>query len=184
MLLYIIFAKFGFDESIDKDEKDFLDRLELKDFVESCLVYLLDEGFNVFIPKRLNVLLPGYKHLQKSSDDDTIVIWLALSNQEVSLRNTGAIPYTKDHFTWDQIKDHYIPFLKLLSNRYDIVGFGEPSRGIEDSTSQVRFRLQPEYSNVAFKDFPLSTVMNDTLFGSYSDKQSIYSVGIMIKEKR
>jgi hypothetical protein len=36
----------------------------------------------------------------------------------------------------------------------------------------------------AFRDFPLYTVVNDTLFGSYSYEPSLYSVGIMIKEKR
>ena len=142
-----------FNESIDHDE--------LKDFVESCLAYLLDEGFHVFIPRGLT--------------GDSTAIWLAISHQYSA--NTSS-------FTWDQIKDHYIPLLKLLSNRYDIIGFGEPSRGIEDSTSQVRFRLQPEYSNDAFRDFPLYKVVNDDLFGSYSYEPSLYSVGIMIKEKR
>jgi hypothetical protein len=144
----------SFNESIDKDE--------LKDFVESCLAYLLDEGFHVFIPRGL-------------SEDGTTAIWLAISNQ-YSANSTS--------FAWDDIKDYYIPLLKLLSNRHDIIGFGEPSRGREDSTSQVRFRLNREYSNDAFRDFPLYTVVNDTLFGSYSYEPSLYSVGIMIKEKR
>ena len=145
-----------FNESIDHDE--------LKDFVESCLAYLLDEGFHVFIPR-------------VSSDDGSISIWLSHSNKVVSLRNTGTIPYVKDYFTWDDIKDYYIPLLKLLHNRYQIVGFGKRS------TSQVRFRLHHGYTDEAFSDFPLYSVVNDTLFGSYSDKQGIYSVGIMIKEK-
>jgi hypothetical protein len=152
-----------FNESINRDE--------LKDFVEDCLVSLLDEGFHVFIPR---VLLDG----------DSVAIWLSHSNQVVSLRNTGTLPYAKDYFTWDQIKDYYIPLLKLLSNRYDIIGFGEPSRGLEDLTSKVRFRLQPDYSSDAFKDFPYDKVVNDTLFGYYFYEPSIYSVGIMIKEKR
>ena len=142
-----------FNESIDHDE--------LKDFVESCLAYLLDEGFHVFIPRGV-------------SEDGTTAIWLAISHQYAA--NAAS-------FTWDQIKDYYIPLLKLLSNRYDIIGFGKPSRGIEDSTSQVRFRLHPEYSNDAFRDFPLYKVVNDDLFGSYSYEPSLYSVGIMIKEK-
>lgn len=143
----------SFNESIDHDE--------LKDFVESCLAYLLDEGFHVFIPRA-------------SLNDGTTAIWLGLSNQ-YAVKSNG--------FTWDDIKDYYIPLLKLLSNRYQIIGFGEPSRGREDSTSQVRFRLHQGYTDEAFRDFPLYTVVNDTLFGSYSDKKSIYSVGIIIKEK-
>jgi len=145
-----------YNESLDHDE--------LEDFVESCLAYLLDEGFHVFIPKGLS--------------GDSTAIWLAISHQYSA--NTSS-------FTWDQIKDHYIPLLKLLSNRYDIIGFGNSSsngRSIEmDSTAQIRFRLQPEYSSDAFRDFPLYKVMNDTLFGSYSYEPSLYSVGIMIKEK-
>lgn len=153
-----------FKESLDKDE--------LEDFVESCLAYLLDEGFHVFIPR--------------SSGDDSVAIWLAISNQ-YSDNSTS--------FSWDQIKDYYIPLLKLLSNRYDIIGFGEPSRDAflfrkikhkvadMDSTAQIRFRLSREYSSDAFRDFPLYAVMNDDLFGSYSYEPSIYSVGIMIKEK-
>jgi hypothetical protein len=152
-----------FNESLDKDE--------LKDFVESCLAYLLDEGFHVYIPRGL-------------SDDDTASIWLGLSNKYAVSRTMGK----SNGFTWDDIKDYYIPLLKLLSNRYQIIGFenrfGEPSRGREDSTSQVRFRLHQGYSNGAFRDFPLYTVVNDTLFGSYSYEPSLYSVGIMIKEKR
>ena len=146
-----------YNESLDHDE--------LEDFVESCLAYLLDEGFHVFIPKGLS--------------GDSTAIWLAISHQYST--NTAS-------FTWDQIKDHYIPLLKLLSNRYDIIGFGNPSsngRSIDmDSTAQIRFRLQPEYSSDAFSDFPLYKVLNDTLFGSYSYEPSLYSVGIMIKEKR
>ena len=142
-----------FNESIDHDE--------LKDFVESCLAYLLDEGFHVFIPRA-------------SLDDGTTAIWLGLNYRENK----------SNAFTWDDIKDYYIPLLKLLSNRYQIIGFGEPSRGREDSTSQVRFRLHQGYNDDAFRDFPLYTVVNDTLFGSYSYEPSLYSVGIMIKEKR
>jgi len=144
-----------FNESINRDE--------LKDFVEDCLASLLDEGFHVFIPRFLS---NGGDFVHR----DPVAIWLSHSNQV--------------YFTWDQIKDYYIPLLKLLSNRYDIIGFGEPSRGLEDSTSKVRFRLQPEYSSDAFRDFPYDKVVNDTLFGSYSYEPSIYSVGIMIKEKR
>ena len=140
-----------FNESIDKDE--------LADFVESCLAYLLDEGFRIFIPR--------------GSEDDTTAIWLSLSNQYAVKSNA---------FTWDDIKDYYIPLLKLLSNRYQIIGFGNPRKDSR-STSQVRFRLHQGYTDEAFRDFPLYTVVNDTLFGSYSDKKSIYSVGIMIKEK-
>jgi hypothetical protein len=143
-----------------------LDPAELKDFVESCLAYLLDDGFKVFIP---------YGSSGTSAfRDEPISIWLSI--YDTGLANTTS-------FTWDQIKEHYIPLLQLLSNRYEILGFGESSRGFEDTNAQIRFRLNQGFSSDAFKDFPLYKVVNDTLFDDYSYEPTIYSVGIMIREK-
>lgn len=103
------------NEGINKDK--------LKDFVESCLAYLLDEGFEIFIPRGVS--------------DGATAIWLSHS--------------TKGYFNWNDIKDYYIPLLELLSNRYNIIGFGSPS-------SQVRFRMDGEYAQ--YKDFPLYSVVN------------------------
>jgi len=65
--------------------------LELKSFTEDCLAYLLDDGLNVEVQK-------AYKQ----------------EGYEISL-------YNAREFTWIQIKDYYIPFIQLLSNRYEIL---------------------------------------------------------------
>ena len=66
--------------------------LELKGFTEDCLAYLLDEGLDVGVEK-------AYK--------EEGIYEISLSN-EVS-------------FNWSQIKDYYIPFIQLLSNRYELI---------------------------------------------------------------
>lgn len=66
--------------------------LELKSFTEDCLAYLMDEGLNVEVEKAFRE--EGY---------------------DISLFNS-----TRE-FTWQQIKDYYIPFIQLLSNRYEII---------------------------------------------------------------
>ena len=66
--------------------------LELKSFTEDCLAYLLDDGLEVEVQN-------AYKQ----------------EGYEISLFNS-----TRE-FSWRQIKDYYIPFIQLLSNRYDLV---------------------------------------------------------------
>jgi hypothetical protein len=66
---------------------------ELRDFCEIGLVYLLDENFIVDI---------------NSFRGST-------GNVSFSFRKESG-------FTWSEVKDHMIPFLKRLSNKYVIVG--------------------------------------------------------------
>ena len=76
-----------FNESLTDDEVE-----ELKDFCESSLAYLLDDGYYVYIQREWNV---GFHVL------------FGLPN---------------DNFFWNDVKDYYIPFLQLLSRRYKLVG--------------------------------------------------------------
>jgi hypothetical protein len=78
---------------------------------------------------------------------------------EVSLNNA------KSFFKWDEVKDYYIPFLQLLSNRYDIRNF----EGKEDTTPTIRFRYRKknDYSFVNVnKDFSYGRTINDNVFDS------------------
>ena len=65
---------------------------DLKDFCEMNLVYLMDEDFIVDIDSRFGTT----------------------GNVSFDLKRESG-------FTWDEIKDHFIPFLQRLSNRYIIV---------------------------------------------------------------
>ena len=78
-----------YNEGLTDDEVE-----ELKDFCESSLAYLLDDGYDVYIQREWNV---GFH-----------VVF--------------GLPGTEDseYFYWNDIKDHYIPFLQLLSRRYKL----------------------------------------------------------------
>ena len=88
-----------FKESLNDGERD-----ELIDFCETSLAYLMDEGFEV-------------------SCDDNQYINLYLPGKSSFRSNPNAIRI-KDPFDWNDIKDHFIPFLQLLSKRYELKNFG------------------------------------------------------------
>jgi hypothetical protein len=74
-----------FNESVDFEEK-------LKDFCETHLAYLLDEGFEV-------VLLD----LDESYDS------------EITVKRED-----KRTFTWNEVKDHIVPFIIHLNKEYEL----------------------------------------------------------------
>lgn len=88
-----------FKESLNDGERD-----ELIDFCETNLAYLMDEGFDIScdLDKYLQLSLPGKSPYGA---------------------NPNAIRI-KDPFDWNDIKDHFIPFLQLLSRRYELKNFG------------------------------------------------------------
>ena len=65
---------------------------DLKEFCEMNLVYLMDEDFIVDIDSRFGTT----------------------GNVSFDLKRESG-------FTWDEIKDHFIPFLQRLSNKYVII---------------------------------------------------------------
>ena len=71
---------------------------ELQEFCNDSLVYLLDEGFEV------------------CCDDSSVGLYLP--RRQVSF--SSHCP-----FDWNDVKDHYIPFLQLLSRRYELNGYGD-----------------------------------------------------------
>lgn len=74
-----------------------VDEQELKDFSETYLAYLLDdESFKI----QVRVLIPKL---------ESYIIWLDRKNNGKSLR-----------FYWNDIKDSYIPFVKMLESKYDL----------------------------------------------------------------
>lgn len=77
-----------YNEGLTDDEVE-----ELKDFCESSLAYLLDDGYDVYIRE-----------------------W------NVGFHVVFGLPGTEDseYFYWNDVKDYYIPFLKLLSRRYKL----------------------------------------------------------------
>ena len=150
-----------FNESMSKED--------LQDFCESSLAYLMDEGFTIKVmcSRPLSTLHTGEFN-----------IWLQKDNG-------------REFFKWDDVKDYYIPFLQLLSNRYVIDSFTDTS----DSNVRFRYRQKNDYSFVNVnKDFSFGRVINDNVFDSegYWKDQIYYKwipdpdligIGVIIKVK-
>ena len=143
---------------------------DLKDFCESSLAYLLDEGFTI------NVM--SADDIRSRLPRGQFNIWLQKDNG-------------RDFFKWDDVKDYYIPFLQLLSNRYVIDKFTDTS----DSNIRFRYRKKGDYSFVNVNTyFSYARVINDMIFDSegywkdsifykWTPDPDIISIGVIIKEK-
>lgn len=90
----------------NENKDNFVD--ELKDFCETSLVYLLDDGYNVSLYIKDKVKYPEKNHVIVSLD-------LTPENQ--------ATIATYQKFYWDDVKNYYIPFLQLLVRRYKFLPY-------------------------------------------------------------
>lgn len=82
-----------------------LDEQELREFCEMYLAFLMDEGFEVDI--------------SKVREDSITDYW------RVKIYKLGKvdISYSRseyDKFSWNSVKDQFIPFFKMLNNNYII----------------------------------------------------------------
>jgi hypothetical protein len=84
-----------FNESFEQQ----MAREELQDFCETHLAYLLDEGYEVFVKEDLDSLLFSFT---------------------IPIGGFDSVPEDCDKFKWNDIKDHFIPFLTHLNNNYEI----------------------------------------------------------------
>lgn len=83
---------------------------ELKDFCESNLIYLIDDGFT----------LEFVDTTESSHKKDFGGITVRISKYS-SGRNDLIGDYKQfSYFNWNDIKDYYIPFLIRISNEYKI----------------------------------------------------------------
>ena len=122
---------------------------ELQDFCDMNLAYLLDEGFTL-----------QYARYNKSLYSVTLI------------KNPGE----RHKFTWDEVKDRYIPFLQLLSKRYELIDFSNPYRSNDHTLKSkvIRFEVEPPkgtyitshtYCDVdqVIKDEPIEKILNGIL---------------------
>lgn len=130
---------------------------ELQEFTNNCLVYLLDEGFTFKVHQT-----PEFNYVSRDYDI-TYHIWL---------NNNG-------YFKWDAIKDHYIPFLQMLSRRYSMANFSK----YVSSSGTVRFRLGTSPA-ADFRDYNYQDVIDDTIFDNWSFEARIYGIGTVVKSKK
>ena len=116
---------------------------KLREFTEGYLAYLLDEDIKI--------------QIELGSEPDTY---------ELYIQRFG------NGFKWDDVKEHFIPFLKMLIREYDV-------------DDHIRFGMVSYPLNrwLPHETYKISEVLNDDL--SYLTKVSrrIINVSINLKEK-
>jgi len=81
------------------NEDNLEDRLEIKDYCEMNLAYLIDEGF--FIDIHLSG--GGYYN---------VILRKSLTRSQYGVHTS--------YFKWNDVKDHYIPFIERIRNKYKL----------------------------------------------------------------
>jgi hypothetical protein len=104
-----------FNESLNKEE--------LQDFCDTYLAYLLDEDFSIeYLGRKSHAM--NYKEVpftkrkpcvNKDLDDSEII-----SLKKGYRTDNMVIGDPSLMFSWDEIKDHFIPFIHMLSKQYTI----------------------------------------------------------------
>jgi len=121
----------------------------LKDLCDISFANLYDVGFKV-LPLDSNFRV----------DHQTMVKLVKGDNQNA------------EPFTWPEIKDYYIPFLQLISNRYDFISF---TRQYNKDIDNVRI----EY--VDWKYYSYEDLINEKDGPMYNSK--IFSISIIVTDK-
>jgi len=82
---------------------------ELQDLCDSYFPYLYDEGFEIRISTgRFNITV---MNTQKHPESGHLIVTLGMPGP-----SSRFVP-----FSWDQVKDYYIPFLQILVRRYELI---------------------------------------------------------------
>jgi hypothetical protein len=113
-------------------------RMELQEFANDCLVYLID-------------------------DEWSVSVWGFTTSFKIVLLSPRSVKRNRVHHddvTWLSVKNHVIPFVQMLSNRYHL--------GYEASSSIIR--IEATYSDdIHIKDIKqLEDLSDDMLFYSFS----------------
>lgn len=129
-----------------------LERIDIdvvKDLCDASFANLYDEGFRV-LPLDGNFRV----------DRQTIVKLVKGDNENI------------EPFTWSEVKDYYIPFLQLISNRYDFVSFTRYNKDIDN--------VRIEY--VDWKYYSYEDLINEKDEPKYNSK--IFSISIIVTDKK
>lgn len=121
---------------------------EIKDLVDSTFANLYDDGFEVdcredyfssrFVGPRERFILAKFSRSEAG-----------------------------ESFTWNEVKDYYIPFLELVKRRYKLLPFG-------NSSEHVRI----EY--VDWHYYPIDSLIEDST--NIRENSKIFSIAIMIEK--
>lgn len=150
-----------FNESLE----NYLD--QLKDFCESNLVYLLDEGFQLKYETQV-MHFPEIKTIKQDGDAGINVKIICPNYRNSKLPNTH----------WSDIKDYIIPFLQRLCNEYQLYTYYEEREYDHDKNLIVKedkyVALQEENK---FKYYTLEDLIEDKL----PQDKWFYSLSVKVK---
>jgi hypothetical protein len=127
-----------FNEGLSSNEYD-----ELKEFCENCLAYLLDDGFEVKFSDRL-----GNDENDSSFLVDSDYFWVDLYGSQDDESNWNLFR-DSINYSWDEVKDYYIPFIKLINNKYKLV------------SKKIYFKIADVENE--FHNFSIEEVINDRI---------------------
>jgi hypothetical protein len=142
---------------------------ELQDLCDNSLAYLYDEGYTISLSVRDKVKYPGKNH---------IVVSLGLP-EENHVPTTYGNGYQK--FNWQDVKDYYIPFLRLLVRRYELQSY------LDDTV----YVYLPNYTNTCvylqfntisgFRYCSLDAVINDRT--NLPENWPLWGINIKVVDK-
>jgi hypothetical protein len=139
---------------------------DLRDFCETYLAYLLDSDFE------LSVIWNGQGYLGR--EEEPYNINLCKLNWDLGWGEATS-------FTWNEVKDSYIPFLHMLGKEYEIMDEGEASRnaGQWDVPCICLYDGSQNFC-VSIKD----VLSGDALPGGYDDRPLLLiTLQVMMKNK-
>jgi hypothetical protein len=150
-----------FNETVYTDFKN-----ELQDFCETNLAYLIDDGVIV------NVI-----HLI----DPKLTYEAEQLTHKIIIKLPQATP-------WNEIKDHMIPFLTRLNNKYEVKEYMGPNIRKETKTDIYLFCDPEERANVFMTDwikvqYQMKKLINDDINFKYNINQIAFMVTNYKKEQ-
>ena len=133
--IFLSGEKDGLNESLSHKE-------EIKDFCDTHLAYLTDEGFSI-----------DYEELYGGHCTD---VTIRHSRREDS-------KYSHD-FSWDEIKDRFIPFLHILSKEYKLFNFHHEDFNCKRNQVVCMRRLvENDYLKLLIFYYSYDDVIKDTI---------------------
>jgi hypothetical protein len=133
-------------------------RDDLQEFCELNLAYLLDEDFVIAIRRRDNLPRGMKDHKQG------FIISFGVRVEDGVIDNNAG-------FTWNDITNHFIPFLQRLSQSYTI-----------DKSIMVRLQQGYPYGHETKMVAPTSMMNHDLMLDVFADKL-IRNISISVEEE-
>jgi hypothetical protein len=124
------------NEAVTK--KDFL--LDLQDFCDNHLAYLLDEGTKIIVMDSIKQNNPMMSNF-----------WYERSDKKIKINDNIALIFIRSPYKtmWEDVKDYMIPFFNLLDKEYNIIH------------DKIGFRLAKNPWQVIKKDFNVEDIISE-----------------------